>query len=81
MDSIYFIDQGPFGVPDEGWNDLVGMLDWLCDNWDQPDEGIWETRGGRKPFVYGRLMSWVAIDQPSGWPPSAAARRSTQVDR
>ena len=63
MDSIYFIDQGPFGVPDEGWNDLVGMLDWLCENWDQPDEGIWETRGGRKPFVYGRLMSWVALDR------------------
>jgi GH15 family glucan-1,4-alpha-glucosidase len=63
LDSIYFIDQGPFGVPDEGWNDLVGILDWLCDNWDQPDEGIWETRGGRKPFVYGRLMSWVALDR------------------
>jgi GH15 family glucan-1,4-alpha-glucosidase len=63
MDSIYFIDQGPFGVADEGWNDLVGMLDWLCENWDQPDEGIWETRGGRKPFVYGRLMSWVALDR------------------
>jgi len=39
------------------------MLDWLCENWDQPDEGIWETRGGRKPFMYGRLMSWVAFDR------------------
>ena len=39
------------------------MLDWLCDNWDQPDEGIWETRGGRRPFMYGRLMSWVAFDR------------------
>jgi GH15 family glucan-1,4-alpha-glucosidase len=32
------------------------------ENWDQPDEGIWETRGGRKDFVYGRLMTWVALD-------------------
>jgi pentatricopeptide repeat protein len=42
---------------------MVEMIDWLCDNWDQPDEGIWETRGGRRPFVYGRLMSWVALDR------------------
>ena len=39
------------------------MIDWLCDNWDQPEEGIWETRGGRQPFVYGRMMCWVAIDR------------------
>jgi GH15 family glucan-1,4-alpha-glucosidase len=42
---------------------MTKMLDWLCDNWDQPDEGIWETRGGQKPFMYGRLMSWVAFDR------------------
>jgi GH15 family glucan-1,4-alpha-glucosidase len=39
------------------------MLDWLTDHWDQPEEGIWETRGGRKHFTYGRLMSWVAFDR------------------
>ena len=38
-------------------------MDWLTDNWDQPEEGIWETRGGRKDFTYGRLMSWVALDR------------------
>jgi GH15 family glucan-1,4-alpha-glucosidase len=42
---------------------MTKMLDWLSDNWDQPDEGIWETRGGRKPFLFGRLMSWVAFDR------------------
>ena len=39
------------------------MLDWLADNWDQPEEGIWETRGGRKDFTYGRVMCWVAFDR------------------
>jgi pentatricopeptide repeat protein len=38
-------------------------MDWLCDHWDQPDEGIWETRGGRKNFTYGRFQSWVALDR------------------
>jgi pentatricopeptide repeat protein len=39
------------------------MLDWVMDNWDQPEEGIWETRGGRQDFTYGRLMNWVALDR------------------
>ncbi len=46
-----------------GWVKLAQLADWLCDNWDQPDEGIWETRGGRQNFTYGRLMCWVALDR------------------
>ncbi|WP_327321777.1 glycoside hydrolase family 15 protein [Streptomyces sp. NBC_01210] len=47
----------------QGWLALAGVLDWLADNWDRPDEGIWETRGGRHDFTYSRLMSWVAFDR------------------
>ncbi|MFE9959562.1 glycoside hydrolase family 15 protein [Micromonospora sp. NPDC005299] len=47
----------------EGWRNLVGILDWLCAHWDQPEDGIWETRSGRQDFTYGRLMSWVALDR------------------
>src|SRR6185437_12126833 len=54
-------DHHPIGHP--GWMKLVGILDWLADNWDQPDEGVWETRGGRKDFTYGRIMCWVAFDR------------------
>ncbi|CAM5395955.1 Glycoside hydrolase family 15 protein OS=Streptomyces alboniger OX=132473 GN=CP975_07370 PE=4 SV=1 [Streptomyces alboniger] len=46
-----------------GWKALSDVLDWLADNWDQPDEGIWETRGGRQNFTYSRLMTWVAFDR------------------
>ncbi|MGY0021280.1 glycoside hydrolase family 15 protein [Streptomyces sp. YJ-C3] len=46
-----------------GWQALSDVLDWLADNWDQPDEGIWETRGGRQNFTYSRLMTWVAFDR------------------
>ncbi|MFJ9709697.1 glycoside hydrolase family 15 protein [Streptomyces sp. NPDC101234] len=46
-----------------GWNALSGVLDWLADHWNQPDEGIWETRGGRQDFTYSRLMTWVAFDR------------------
>ncbi|MFD8250579.1 glycoside hydrolase family 15 protein [Nocardia sp. NPDC059691] len=45
------------------WLELTKILDWLCENWDQPDEGVWETRGGRQDFTYGRVMCWVALDR------------------
>ncbi|MFF0188284.1 glycoside hydrolase family 15 protein [Streptomyces sp. NPDC005244] len=46
-----------------GWKGLAGILDWLADSWDRPDEGIWETRGGRKDFTYSRVMCWAAFDR------------------
>jgi len=63
MDSIRFVDRSGARVADRGWSDIVHMIDWLCEHWDQPDEGIWETRGGRKGFTYSRLMEWVAFDR------------------
>ncbi|MFJ9736916.1 glycoside hydrolase family 15 protein [Streptomyces sp. NPDC101166] len=47
----------------DGWLALSGLLDWLTRNWDRPDEGIWETRGGRQDFTYSRLMCWTAFDR------------------
>ncbi|MEU8518843.1 glycoside hydrolase family 15 protein [Streptomyces sp. NBC_01216] len=46
----------------EGWRAIADVLDWLTDAWDRPDEGIWETRGGRQDFTFSRVMSWVAFD-------------------
>jgi GH15 family glucan-1,4-alpha-glucosidase len=63
MEAAYAAELLQPTIQDQGWRDVVRMIDWLCDNWEQPDEGIWETRGGRKPYTYGRLMSWVAFDR------------------
>ncbi len=41
----------------------AALIDHLCQVWDQPDEGIWETRGGRKHFVHSKVMAWVALDR------------------
>ncbi len=63
LDSIYYTDMHGIEIGHRGWIALRNVLDWLVDHWDQPEEGIWETRGGRKNFTYGRLMSWVALDR------------------
>ncbi|GAA0284756.1 glycoside hydrolase family 15 protein [Streptomyces polychromogenes] len=47
----------------DGWRNLSALLDWLARSWDRPDEGIWETRGGRRDFTYSRLMCWTAFDR------------------
>jgi GH15 family glucan-1,4-alpha-glucosidase len=63
LDSIYSGVDAGLPLPYQGWRAICGVLDWLAENWDQPEEGIWETRGGRMPFTYGRVMSWVAFDR------------------
>jgi GH15 family glucan-1,4-alpha-glucosidase len=63
MDSIYLADASGIQAGHQGWTELAKIIDWLCQNWNQPDEGIWETRGGRKSFTYGRLQTWVALDR------------------
>jgi GH15 family glucan-1,4-alpha-glucosidase len=63
LDAIHHGDRNGLGIADRGWTALTRIIDWLADNWDRTEEGIWETRGGQQPFVYGRLMSWVAFDR------------------
>jgi GH15 family glucan-1,4-alpha-glucosidase len=63
LDSIWLADRHAIRVGDPGWTKLSQLTDWVCEHWDQPDEGVWETRGGRQNFTYGRLMCWVALDR------------------
>jgi len=63
MDSVYHAHLRGLRVGHRGWTHLRQIMDWLATNWDRPEEGIWETRGGRQDFTYGRLMSWVALDR------------------
>jgi GH15 family glucan-1,4-alpha-glucosidase len=63
IDSVYLFNKYGEPIHHEAWEDLSRIVDWVCENWDQPDEGIWETRGGRKDFTFSRLMCWVAIER------------------
>jgi GH15 family glucan-1,4-alpha-glucosidase len=63
VDAIYLAERGGMPISYTLWVKLRGILDWLADNWDQPDEGIWEVRGGRRDFTYSRIMTWVAFDR------------------
>lgn len=85
LDSICCAHRHGLQLGHRGWNALLTNLDWLTDHWDQPEEGLWETRGGREHFTYGRVMSWVAFDRAlrlarSNGRPSDAARWESARD-
>ncbi|QHS51106.1 glycoside hydrolase family 15 protein [Edaphobacter sp. 12200R-103] len=63
LDSVYLAAKYGDGLSIEDWENVKRMLRWLASNWNQPDDGIWEVRGGRKHFLHSRLMCWVAFDR------------------
>ncbi|MFE7773340.1 glycoside hydrolase family 15 protein [Streptomyces sp. NPDC057445] len=86
LDSIFFAHERGIQLDHGGWTSLRTLLDWLSDHWDQPEEGLWETRGGRKDFTYGRVMSWVAFDRAlrlaaASGRPASLARWSAERDK
>ena len=63
LDAAYLHNKHGVPLDYDVWHNLRPILDWLSKNWQQPDEGIWEVRGGRKPFVSSKILCWVALDR------------------
>jgi GH15 family glucan-1,4-alpha-glucosidase len=63
LDSVRLADSSGLQMSHDAWLHTTHLVEWLSENWDQREDGIWETRGGRQDFTYGRLMSWVAFDR------------------
>ena len=47
----------------EAWAMQSELTSHVCDTWQEPDEGIWEVRGGRQQFTHSKVMAWVAVDR------------------
>ena len=63
MDAVYLYNRYGNPISYDFWVHLRRLINWVCENWERPDEGIWEIRGGQRHFVYSKLMCWVAIDR------------------
>ncbi|OYV35471.1 MAG: glucoamylase [Rhodospirillales bacterium 20-64-7] len=63
MDALYFARQKGLQADGDMWGVQCAMIGHLQEIWDQPDDGIWEVRGGRKQFTHSKVMAWVAIDR------------------
>src|SRR5258708_28210639 len=63
MDALYLSDKYGEQVSWQTWLGITRSMKWLTHNWQRPDEGIWEVRGGRREVLYSRLMCWGAFDR------------------
>ena len=63
MDAVYLHNKYGELISADLWDNLIRLVNYVCDNWHRPDEGIWEVRGGQQEFLYSRLMCWVAVDR------------------
>ncbi len=63
MDSFEQSRKGGLASTDAGWEMQRTLCDHVAEIWDKPDNGIWETRGPLRHFVYSKVMAWVAFDR------------------
>ena len=63
MDALYLARQKGLTADHEMWDVQREMIGHLQKIWDQPDNGIWEIRGGRQQFTHSKVMAWVAVDR------------------
>jgi GH15 family glucan-1,4-alpha-glucosidase len=77
LDAAYLFNKYGEPVSYDIWLSLRRLIDWVCDNWQLKDAGVWEVRGGEQHFVYSKLMCWVALDRGL----RLADKRSFPADR
>lgn len=63
MDAFEQSRKGGLAATEEGWSLQRALVDHVGKVWERPDNGIWETRGPPRHFVYSKVMAWVAFDR------------------
>jgi GH15 family glucan-1,4-alpha-glucosidase len=63
LDGLHLSREAGLEYFDPAWEVQRGILDWLEGNWDEPDNGLWEMRGPRRPFVHSKVMAWAGVDR------------------
>jgi GH15 family glucan-1,4-alpha-glucosidase len=63
MDALHTASRLGVTPTKEEWAVQRALLGFLEEHWQEPDEGLWEVRGGRQHFTHSRVMAWVAFDR------------------
>ncbi|CAL9624345.1 glycoside hydrolase family 15 protein [Streptomyces sp. enrichment culture] len=63
MDSLSLARLAGMQPQPQMWELQCALMDFLATVWREPDEGLWEVRGGRRQFVHSKVMTWVALDR------------------
>jgi GH15 family glucan-1,4-alpha-glucosidase len=63
MDAVFLYNRDATPISYDLWDNLQRQLTWLSKHWKDPDDGLWEVRGGRQQFTYSKVMCWVAFER------------------
>ena len=63
LQAMYQSHVSGLETSESDWRLMVELMRFLESNWEKPDEGIWEVRGGRKQFTHSKMMVWLAFDR------------------
>ncbi|MFF8732116.1 glycoside hydrolase family 15 protein [Streptomyces sp. NPDC015171] len=63
LDSLFLARESGLSTKPHMWSLQCALMTFLQSAWRQPDEGLWEVRGGRRQFVHSKVMVWVAADR------------------
>jgi GH15 family glucan-1,4-alpha-glucosidase len=61
--AVWQGDQAGIKMTEPDWALMVAIMEYLESHWQEPDEGIWEVRGGRQQFTHSKMMAWLAFDR------------------
>jgi GH15 family glucan-1,4-alpha-glucosidase len=63
LDAFHVARRAGLAADTDTWALERALVAHLETIWDQPDDGIWEVRGGRQHFTHSKVMAWVAFDR------------------
>jgi GH15 family glucan-1,4-alpha-glucosidase len=63
LDTLYQARRMGLPASQAAWALERALVEHLETVWEEPDEGIWEVRGGRRQFTHSKVMAWVAFDR------------------
>jgi GH15 family glucan-1,4-alpha-glucosidase len=63
LDALYVARKAGLAYDATSWSLECAMVRHLETIWNEPDDGIWEVRGGRRHFTHSKVMAWVAFDR------------------
>jgi len=63
MDALHQARSAKLLTNTQTWSLQCALLEHLETIWQEPDEGLWETRGGPRHFTFSKVMAWVAFDR------------------
>jgi len=63
LDTFYVARRAGLCTSEATWALEGALISHLEKIWQEPDEGIWEVRGGPRHFTHSKVMAWVAFDR------------------